>query len=1025
VLFADVQGSMELAGQMDAEAWSKIMQRFFAILGDAVERFEGFVDKFTGDGIMALFGAPIAHEDHAQRACYAALAMREELARYANEVRREHGVVFSTRIGLNSGEVVVGAIGDDLRMEYTAQGQTVGLAQRMEALADANSCFLSASTASLVRGYFMLDDLGEMQVKGIANPVRVHRLSGIGSSKSHFDISLSRGLSRFVGRTADLRILEDALTAADAGQGQVVGIVAEAGTGKSRLCFEFAEHCRGRGVRVFEAHAVAHGRNIPFLPVIELFRALLGVTNADTEQGAREKIAGRLMVLDQRLAENVPLLFDFLGVGDPNRRATTLDADARQRLIAMVLRRLVEHSVEQTTTAIVIEDLHWLDSASAELLAQVIEPRSGKGPLYVLNFRPEFRADWMSQSWYRQIALAPLGREAIAGVLADMLGSDPSLASLTDLIFVRAAGNPFFTEEVAHTLIESGALSGTRGDYRLATPIERLELPATVQALLAARIDRLAEREKRLLQTAAVIGKDFSEPLLAELSGLAADDLRAALAGLQRSEFIQEKTLYPVAEYTFRHPLTQEVALTGQLKERRRRTHRAVAEALERSQGERAEENAALLAHHWEEAGASGNAAHWHGRAAERVELTDLASGFRHWQRVRELLRDVDEDADTLRLGIAARIQLLNLGWALAMRRKEANAVFEEGQALADRAADSRARLKLSMLHGRCVMQTNTPEYLAQAEENLQAALRIDDIALQANAWYLKMDALATANNRTVVLPMAEEGLARFPRHTPRAYWLTGLEPYTLFSWHRSVSLMRMGRLSEGIAELERCRSFAEEDQTPQPVGYIFCEAAETYHRANDPDRALQCARQAAEIAARMGRPPNMQQVEARASASALLAAGRFAETIDLAQRYLANKPFLGPVDVFLSEALLGGNDTRAALDIAHRVVTTLHRALYYAAIGWGVIARALMRQDGLKERGAIASALANASSAIEQSSSYLLSPHLLEWRAEFAALAGETGDQRQLLAEAEAGYATMGAPLQVSRIAALRKEIA
>ena len=244
MLFADVKGSLALAEQLDPEQWHRILDRFFQILSEGVHRFEGTVNQYTGDGIMALFGAPIAHEDHAQRACYAALHLRDEIARYATEVKRAHGLSFSTRMGLNSGEVIVGRIGDDLRMDYTAQGHTVGLAQRMESLAEPNTCYLTAATAALVGGYFALDSLGEFPVKGVAAPVRVHRLSGSGASRTHLDISRARGLSCFVGRAADLRTLEDALAQAATGNGQVVGIVAEAGTGKSRLCYEFLEQCR-------------------------------------------------------------------------------------------------------------------------------------------------------------------------------------------------------------------------------------------------------------------------------------------------------------------------------------------------------------------------------------------------------------------------------------------------------------------------------------------------------------------------------------------------------------------------------------------------------------------------------------------------------------------------------------------------------------------------------------------------------------------------------------------------------------
>ena len=292
VLFADVKGSMELAEQLDPEVWSAIMQRFFAILVEGVERFEGFVDKFTGDGIMALFGAPIAHEDLAQRACYAALHLSDTLREYARELRRTRELDFSTRMGINSGDVVVGKIGDDLRMDYTAQGQTVGLAARMEALAEPGKAYLTGHTAERVKGYFELEDLGAFNVKGVSEPVPVFELRGLGSLRSRFDVSRARGLTRFVGRDSDMQVLESAFESAKQGKGRAIGIVANAGVGKSRLCFEFTERCRAAGVTVLQGSGVPHGKNIPLLPVLEIFRAYFGIDEYGEPLQAREKVAG-------------------------------------------------------------------------------------------------------------------------------------------------------------------------------------------------------------------------------------------------------------------------------------------------------------------------------------------------------------------------------------------------------------------------------------------------------------------------------------------------------------------------------------------------------------------------------------------------------------------------------------------------------------------------------------------------------------------------------------------------------------
>src|SRR4030095_5103589 len=341
VLFADVKGSMELAEHLDPEVWSQIMQRFFRILCDSTERFEGFVDKFTGDGGMALFGAPIAHEDHAQRACYAALHLRDAARIYASEVSAQHGLPFAVRIGLNSGEVVVGRIGDDLRMEFTAQGHVVGLAQRMEARAESGHICISEHTARLGEGDFPLPDLGRDTVEGGSERVRLSDLEPVGSFRTRFDRSRARGLSAFVGRDREMAALDAALERARGGHGQMVGVVAEAGTGKSRLCAEFVESCRARGIPILEGRGVAHGKAIPMLPMLEMWRAFYEIGDGDSPETTRARIAGRLLLMDESFREVLPIVFDLFGVPDPANPSPRIDPEQRQKRIHGVLRRIL------------------------------------------------------------------------------------------------------------------------------------------------------------------------------------------------------------------------------------------------------------------------------------------------------------------------------------------------------------------------------------------------------------------------------------------------------------------------------------------------------------------------------------------------------------------------------------------------------------------------------------------------------------------------------------------------------------
>ena len=541
VLFADVKGSMELASQVDPEEWHQILDRFFAILTEGVHRFEGTVNQYTGDGIMALFGAPITHEDHARRACYAALHLLDGLRAYANELRLRRGLNFSARLGINSGEVIVGKIGDDLRMDYTAQGHTVGLAARMEQIAEPGKVYLTAHTASEVQGYFALADLGEMEIKGVQGAMHVYELQGLGQMRTRLDVSRSRGFSRFVGRGDEMHILETALARAREGHAQIFGIVGEAGLGKSRLCYEFLERCRARGLTTHETTGVAHGKAIPFMPLLRLWRGFYGITEQDSDATAREKIAGRLLLLDERLRETLPLVFDFLGVPDPELPLPHMDPEARQRQAFDVVRRVVQVRGRKETTVTLLEDLHWFDGGSEAFLEPLIDATLGTRGLLILNYRPEYQAAWMGKSYYQQLPLSPLGADAIRDLLDALLGKDSSTAGLAEMIHARTGGNPFFTEEVVQNLIESGKLQGSKGAYRLLTPVDKLEVPSSVHALLAARIDRLAEREKDVLQTAAVIGREFDEPTLAAVVEQDAPQLREALQTLKDTEFVYEQ----------------------------------------------------------------------------------------------------------------------------------------------------------------------------------------------------------------------------------------------------------------------------------------------------------------------------------------------------------------------------------------------------------------------------------------------------------------------------------------------------
>jgi adenylate cyclase len=1032
VLFADVQGSMELAAQVDPEVWHTILDGFFQILTDGVHRFEGTVNQYTGDGIMALFGAPIAHEDHAQRACYTALALRDELTRYATEVKREHGLGFLTRMGMHSGEVVVGSIGDDLRMDYTAQGHTVGLAQRMEALASPDSCYLTASTAALVDEYFTLEDLGQFRVKGVGEPVRVHRLVGSGTSRTRFDIARARGLARFVGRAADLRTLEEATEQAAAGKAPVVGVVAEAGTGKSRLCFEFLQRCRAHGMRVFEGRAVAHGRNVPFLPILELLRAYLGIAEDDDDRSAREKIAGRMVLLDRALADTLPLLFDFLGVADPEQPAPRLDPEARQRQLLAVMHQVVHGISETQPTVTLIEDLHWLDAASDEFLARMVDARPDARNLLLVNFRPEYRAEWMQQSAYRQIPLTPLGRDAITELLADLLGNDPSIAALAEPIHARTSGNPFFIEEVVQSLIESGKLEGRDGGYRLTASIDTLDVPVSVQAVLAARIDRLAEGEKQLLQAAAVIGKEFSEPVLTRVLGDvtpqddAPAEVAAGLRALAHAEFVHEQALYPVAEYTFKHPLTQEVAYGTLLRQRRERVHAAVAAASVEIYAEKLDEKAALVAHHWEQAGESRQAALWYERAAQWAGVTNAAEGMRHWDRVRRLLRPLPQSDEVVQLRITACVWSLNLAWRLGTPVPVATDVFEEGRRLAEEAGDIRAQAALHGSYG-CALGLlggDSDEYVRYSLEGARLADQTEDQALRIAQRAFVGFGSTFAGRLASGLESCETAYRTFPADPALGIEFTGYSPLLGIMMTRAWLLARLGRPGEATAACDEAEELARAHGDVEVLTWMQLPRIELATLCDDAGAAQRHARSALETGAKSATPQSLF-VGSFTLGVAHRLSGAWDDALAMleeARRYATsgnNSMFEGWVRSELVKVLLERDELDTAEQEAIAAVTfaQMHHCRYDEARAHLAVTRTQLRRTGAEALRSAAQALDRAQEIIDEIQARFHQPEVHECRAHMARLHGDPRAAQSEIDRARELYAEMGMTAQVERL--------
>jgi class 3 adenylate cyclase len=524
VLFADLKGSMELLADRGPEEARKLLDQVLERMIEAVHRYEGTVNQVMGDGIMALFGAPLAHEDHAIRACYAARRIQESIAQYAEEVFRSHGVPIQIRVGINSGDVVVRAIGSDLHMDYTAIGQTTHLASRMEQMAAPGTILLAPATLQLAEGYVQVTARGPVAVKGLPDPIEIFVLAGASAQRSRLHVAAARGLTRFLGRDAEIKQIRRALNLARAGRGQLVAIVGEPGVGKSRLVYEFTHSHRTQDWFVLEAGSLSYGKATSYLPVIDLLKAYFKIYERESHRDIREKVTGKLLILDRALEPTLPALLALLDVPVEDASWQALDpAQRRQRTLNAVKNLLLRESQSQPLL-VVFEDLHWIDAETQALLDSLVESLPPARLLLLVNYRPEYQHGWGRKTYYSQLRLDALPPESAGALLSALLGDDPALEPVKRLLVRR--GNPFFVEESIRTLVETRALAGERGAYRLSRPIQAIEVPATVQVILAARIDRLPADHKELLQTASVIGKDVPFVLLRVVAELTEDTVQ-------------------------------------------------------------------------------------------------------------------------------------------------------------------------------------------------------------------------------------------------------------------------------------------------------------------------------------------------------------------------------------------------------------------------------------------------------------------------------------------------------------------
>lgn len=804
VLFADITNSTAWIAGLDAEEAQNRLQPIVLTMARVVRRFDGTVLRTLGDGIKAAFGMPHAREGHAVLACQAALAVRAAVAALpgAPEIR----------IGLHAGEVVSVTIDTGSAVERDAAGLTVHLASRIEQVAPPGEICLSRECRTLVGAYFDTEPLGPRAFKGIAEPVEVHRLIGLKPAVNSEQFRGTR-LVPLRGRAAELETLRGALLNRAPGSPRVIGISGPPGVGKSRLCFEFAEWCRERQIRVLEARAHVFGQATPLLPILEALRTFFRIEPDMDAAAACARIEQTLTALELSVAEHLPILAEFLGYPPPEQSASAIDPRTRRARMRDILGHIVKAFGRQTSV-LILEDTHWLDEASHEFLEAWMAALEGTGVLLVLTFRPGWSPPKMPAS-YRELALTELGPEDAAQVIGDLIGDAPEFGEVIAHVAERSGGNPFFAEELVLSLAQSGVLLGERGSYRVGpSGWHNPPLPATVEAVIGARVDLLPESEKALLRIGAIIGKEFPLEVVRAVSDLSDSAARSLLARLCAAELIQVRATSMGEGFAFRHPLIQEVAYAMQLRSTRADLHATVAKAITGQAWGQRDEFAGLLAHHCEAAGNELGAAMHLQRAARWIGRTNSGRALADWKKVHWLMRNQPRSAMNDQLRSLAGGQILYFGWRAGLAAEEARLYAEEALRLAREAGDRKHEMTLLASYGRVLAATGSAddyvrlvrEALALADGETVPGIKLLLNGLLTQAYWragLFREALAandaalviledrTDLNASVVLGLNIDQMAGFDV----AHWIRCQRP---------VVLIPQGRFDEAELSLER-----------------------------------------------------------------------------------------------------------------------------------------------------------------------------------------------------------------------------
>ena len=1012
-LFADIKGSTELEQDLDPEEARAIVDPALKLMIEAAHRYDGYVVHSTGDGIFALFGAPVAHEDHPQRALYSALRMQDELRQYAGKLRAEGKAPIAVRVGVNTGEVVVRSIATGAgQVEYTPIGHTANLASRMQTLAMPGSVVVSENSRKLIEGYFALKPLGPTKVKGVSEPVNVYEVIGLGPLRTRLQRSAGRGLTKFVGREREMEATRNASELARAGRGQIVAAMAEAGTGKSRLFYEFKVKNQP-GWMVLETFSVSHGKASAYFPVIDLLHGYFRIGAEDDARTRREKIGGKVLMLDRALEDTLPYLFGLLGIVDGEDPLSGMDAQVRKRRTLDAIKRIILRESLNQPLMVIFEDLHWIDEETQAFLNLLADSIPNSKILMLVNYRPEYSHQWNSKTYYTQLRLDPLGKQSADEMLSALLGDGADLAQLKRVIIDKTEGNPFFMEETVQVLLDEGALVREGSATRLTRPIAELKIPPTVQGILAARIDRLLADEKDLLQTLAVIGKEFALSLVRGVVSKSDDQLTRMLGNLQLGEFIYEQPAIGDVEYSFKHALTQEVAYGSLLTERRKQAHRHIAEAIESVYAARLEDRYTELAHHWTQAGEPMRAATWHVHIARRVRITDLAASRRHWARARALLVPLPWGEERTALLLETYPELIDTLDRLGAEPAESEAVYLEGIAVARQAGEPGTESLIEAAYGNLrssqndidgmVEHASIAATLADKQGDLGIKLLARHVLGRGFAWQTRYKDSVRTFDESVAIAGGDAGAE---------IEVLGWKPYIESLAIRGAVVSIMGRPKEGLEFAEKFPMLLRRSGIGSDISSAATDRFWPCWMLGDAPRARRYSDEALQMAERYGSDRNIVY--------ALMACGN-ASTLGLrweegngfleraAQRISATGAGAEwAVLVYSHQALclaeLG--ERERSLDLVRRT-----RALaipLVRSIGF-LRARVMRIVNGAQDLDALETEIAETLEALKSAEAKGWLPLLMLERAGLARLRGDADAMARDLAEARRLFAEMG----------------